>query len=72
MLQEPDEPVAWWDDEDEHQDNQIRGSEHPDGFTFLQPHSDKFWSVWLQFTSEQIAQLNYLRWVYQHKPKEVF
>ena len=66
----PDEPIKWWETD---MDNvQTRPANHPDGFSFLQPHSDKFWNVWLQFTSEQIAQLNFLRWEYTHKPEEVF
>ena len=72
MLQEPDEPIKWWETDMDKEDVQTRPANHPDGFSFLQPHSDKFWNVWLQFTSEQIGKLNYLRWMYRHKPEEVF
>ena len=68
-----DGPFSWWDEEDEHRPDepQTRGPEHPDGFSFLRPPSGKFWDVWLQFTSEEIARLNYLRWMYQNRFEEV-
>ena len=70
--EQDDGPLQWWDDDvPEGDETKTRGKDHPDGFSFLLPPSDKFWTVWLQFTSQELGRLNYLRWIYEHQLERV-
>jgi len=49
---------------DPYSEKQTRDASHPDGFSFLLEPSGIFWPMWLQFTSDELARLAFMRWRY--------
>lgn len=59
-IEEPYDPYG----EEPIIDKQTRDATHPGGFSFLQEPSGIFWPLWLQFTSDELARLAFMRWQY--------
>lgn len=50
--------------EEDDQEPMTRPKEHPDGFSFLMSPPGVFWAKWLEFSSEELARLAFMRWRY--------